>query len=188
MTEPGSIHVSFLDPTPPPWAPDFMKEMGGLYPHAIQPLEASVDLKPAYSPERNQYHATLVLASLLRTLPDPGAKILGITGVDLFVPVLTFVFGQAQLNGPGALLSTFRLRNEYYGLPPDENTLLDRTIKEAVHELGHTFGLIHCSDAECVMSSSTYVEEVDLKGDWYCPLCMGQMEGFRSPPPARTPA
>lgn len=187
MTEPGSIYVSFLDPTPPRWAPDFLNEMGGLYPQTIRSLEARVDLQPAYSPERNQHHATLVLASLLRTLPDTSGKILGITSVDLFVPVLTFVFGQAQLDGPGALLSTFRLRNEYYGLPPDENTLLDRTIKEAVHELGHAFGLVHCTDAECVMSSSTYVEEVDLKGDWYCPLCMGQLEEFSPPLPARVP-
>jgi archaemetzincin len=95
------------------------------------------------------------------------------SGLDLFVPVLTFVFGQAQLKGPGALLSTFRLRNEFYGLPADPYLLLDRTIKEAVHELGHSFGLVHCHDPACVMSSSTYVEEVDLKSDWYCSECEG---------------
>jgi len=169
----GSIFVSFLDPTPPPWASEFLKEVGGIFPHSLDLLETGIDLQPAYSPERNQYHATLLLASLLRTLPDPSGRILGITSVDLFVPILTFVFGQAQLDGPGALLSTFRLRNEYYGLPPDEDLLLDRTIKETVHELGHSFGLVHCSDPECVMSSSTYVEEVDLKGDWYCSQCEG---------------
>jgi archaemetzincin len=175
VTGNGAIYVSFLDPSPPPWAPEFLREIGGLYPHAIEPLVTDLDLHPTYSPERNQYHATLVLASLLRTLPDPGGKILGITSVDLYVPVLTFVFGQAQLDGPGALLSTFRLRNEYYGLPPEENVLLDRTIKEAVHELGHAFGLVHCHEARCVMSSSTYVEEVDLKGDWYCPSCADRL-------------
>lgn len=155
-----------------------MGEMDGIYPHAIRLLKEEVDLRPAYSPERNQYHATLILASLLRNLPDPSSKILGITSVDLFVPVLTFVFGQAQLDGPGALLSTFRLRNAFYGLPPNEDLLLDRTLKESVHELGHTFGLVHCSDAECVMSSSTYVEEVDLKADWYCPQCEQELVGF----------
>ncbi len=174
----GVIYVSFLDPSPPPWAPELLQEIGGLYAHTVEPLVTDLDLRPAHSPERNQYHATLVLASLLRKLPDPHGKILGITSVDLYVPVLTFVFGQAQLDGPGALLSTFRLRNEYYGLPPDENTLLDRTIKEAVHELGHTFGLVHCHEAGCVMSSSTYVEEVDLKGDWYCPSCMDRLASW----------
>ena len=178
MTEPGSIYVSFLDPITPPWASDFLREMDGIYPHAIRLLEDEVDLKPTYSPERNQYHATLILASLLRNLPHPLDKILGITSVDLFVPVLTFVFGQAQLDGPGALLSSFRLRNEFYGMPCDEDLLLDRMIKEAVHELGHSFGLVHCSDPDCVMSSSTYVEEVDLKADWYCPECEGELVGF----------
>lgn len=145
--------------------------MSGIFPQDIRLLEEGIDLAPAYSPERNQHHATLLLASLLRTLPDPSSKILGITSVDLFVPVLTFVFGQAQLDGPGAILSTFRFRNEFYGLPPDGDHLLDRIIKEAVHELGHSFGPIHCPDQGCVMSSSTYVEEVDLKADWYCRAC-----------------
>jgi len=186
VTGSASIFVSFLDPTPPPWASEFLREMEGLYPHAIQPLETSLNLQPGYSPERDQYHATLVLASLLRALPDPNGKILGITSVDLFVPVLTFVFGQAQLDGPGALLSTFRLRNEYYGLGPDETMLLDRVIKEAVHELGHSFGLVHCPDADCVMSSSTYVEEVDLKGDWYCSRCAGKLEAGQGVPSPTT--
>lgn len=178
MTATGSIYVSFLDPEPPRWAPEFTREISGLYPHEVHTLETDLDLAPAHSPERSQYHATLVLASLLRKLPDSRSRILGITSVDLYVPVLTFVFGQAQLDGPGSLLSTFRLRNEYYGLPPDENVLLDRTIKEAVHELGHSFGLVHCPDPECVMSSSTYVEEVDLKGDWYCSSCTREMESL----------
>jgi len=168
---PGSIYVTFLDPAPPSWASELVRELDGIYPHPVQSLEVEMDLRPTYSPERNQYHATLILASLLRRLPRPGARILGITGIDLFVPVLTFVFGQAQLDGPGALLSTFRLRAEFYGLPADQDRLMDRTIKEAVHELGHTFGLAHCHEPDCVMNSSTYVEEVDLKADWYCPKC-----------------
>jgi archaemetzincin len=153
----------------------------------VQSLEVEMDLRPTYSPERNQYHATLILASLLRRLPQPGARILGITGIDLFVPVLTFVFGQAQLGGPGALLSTFRLRAEFYGLPADQDRLMDRTIKEAVHELGHTFGLAHCHEPDCVMNSSTYVEEVDLKADWYCPECEERVISSGQDPPAALP-
>ena len=96
--------------------------------------------------------------------------------MDLFIPVLTFVFGQAQLDGPGALVSTHRLRNEYYGLPRDRERLVERTIKEVVHEVGHSFGLVHCQDYNCVMHASTYVEDVDLKSSRFCPSCQSQLQ------------
>ena len=85
--------------------------------------------------------------------------------------MLTFVFGQAQLEGPGALVSTHRLHSEYYGLPGDEERLEKRTIKEVVHEAGHTFGLIHCHDYNSVMHAATYVEDVDLKSTRFCSSC-----------------
>jgi archaemetzincin len=113
----------------------------------------------------------LLIAQLLRRLPDSAGKIVGITSIDLFSPVLTFVFGQSQLDGPGAIVSTHRLRNEYYGLPCDEELMFQRTLKEVLHELGHAFGLIHCADFRCVMSASSHVGEVDLKRAWYCPQC-----------------
>jgi archaemetzincin len=89
--------------------------------------------------------------------------------------VLTFVFGQSQLDGSGAVVSIHRLRPEYYGLPRDEGLTVERAIKEAVHELGHAFGLVHCPDYTCVMHASTYVEEVDLKGSGYCDACVEEL-------------
>ena len=100
----------------------------------------------------------------------------GITRVDLFIPVLTFVFGQAQLQGRGSVVSTHRLRNEFYGLPADEDLLVDRTVKEVVHEAGHTLGLTHCPNFECVMHAATFVEEVDLKTERLCGACQALLE------------
>ena len=91
--------------------------------------------------------------------------------MDLAIPVLTFLFGQAQLDGPVALLSLCRLRQEFYGLPADEALLRERAAKETLHELGHTFGLTHCSDMRCSMSLSTDIALVDAKGGRYCPRC-----------------
>ena len=113
---------------------------------------------------------------LLKHRPGGRGRIVGLTELDLYIPVLTFVFGQAQLGGPGAVVSTMRLHPEFYGLPPDEGLLADRAVKEVVHELGHGFGLVHCPDYACVMASSAYVEGVDLKQEIYCRDCRLQME------------
>lgn len=132
------------------------------------------DPESTFEPRRAQYSSTRLLALLLAE-PTGSSRIIGVTGVDLFVPVLTFVFGEAQLDGRAAVVSSARLDPRFYGLPPDERLHLDRLEKEAVHELGHTFGLIHCQEYRCVMRSSTYVEEIDLKGAAYCPVCLEEL-------------
>ena len=117
----------------------------------------------AYDAQRQQYYSTAILQRLERAA-DPDARMLGVTPCDLYVPVLTFVFGEAQLDGNCAVVSTARLGEEFYGLPPREELLRERLVKEAAHELGHTFGLRHCRDWRCVMTSSHAVERLDVKG------------------------
>lgn len=134
-------------------------------------LETTLSLKEAYDPVRNQYNSTWILAQILKLAPGENCKILGISGLDLYVPVLTFVFGEAQLDGKAAVVSSFRLRDELYGLPKNPEKLKERLKKEAIHELGHTFGLIHCHDPNCVMFTSTYAEEIDFKSIELCPVC-----------------
>lgn len=134
----------------------------------------------AYEPSRGQYHSTTILAGLLTRDVAPGERRLAITAMDLFVPVLTFVFGEAQLDGTAAIVSTHRLRNEAYGMPPDPDLLTERLVKEAIHELGHTHGLVHCLHAICVMRSSTYVEEIDLKRDDFCAACADVLQARRA--------
>ncbi len=134
--------------------------------------KAAIDTSAMFDRGRGQYNSSVLLASLLNQVSVNGTKVLGITGVDLFVPVLTFVFGEAQLDGTAAVISSFRLDESLYGLPANRKLLEERLIKEALHELGHTFGLIHCHDYNCVMHSSTSVEEVDLKGNEFCKKCL----------------
>lgn len=129
-----------------------------------------LDISFALDGRRNQYYSTAVLERLDRT-GDPDARVLGVTDCDLFVPVLTFVFGEAQLDGNCAVVSLARLGDEFYGLPAREALLRERLIKEAGHELGHTFGLRHCPDWRCVMASSHAVERLDVKGAAFCPRC-----------------
>lgn len=130
----------------------------------------TIDVSFALDPERRQYWSTAILQRLA-IASGPGERVLGVTAGDLYVPVLTFVFGEAQLDGNCALVSTARLQEEFYGMPPRRELALERLIKEAVHELGHTFGLRHCVDWRCVMSSSHAVELLDVKEAAFCTLC-----------------
>jgi archaemetzincin len=127
----------------------------------------------AYNPVRGQYHSTEILKRLLQDPHAESWRILGVTDVDLYIPILTFVFGEAQLGDTGALVSTHRLRPEFYGLPQDPGLVQERLLKEALHELGHTFGLRHCPDYLCVMSASHAVERIDLKQADFCLACTG---------------
>jgi archaemetzincin len=142
------------------------------------------ELTHAFDSVRNQYHVSKLMTDLLAAAPTDAFKVLGVAEVDLFLPIFTFVFGEAQLNGRGAILSTYRLRNEFYGLRADADLLASRVRKEAVHEMGHAFGLTHCLDPVCVMRSSTYVEDVDLKSLEFCYTCRRQLNE-RLPKPQR---
>jgi archaemetzincin len=134
-----------------------------------RPLRGMVERVYDYS--RAQYNSTRLIAELLLLHFDTTAKLLGITSVDLFVPILTYVFGEAQLGGTAGVMSTYRLSDMIYGLPQDDVRLFERTLKEAVHELGHTFGLLHCANFECAMHASTTVDDVDVKGATLCDGC-----------------
>lgn len=124
-----------------------------------------------YDPHRNQYFSTELLKKMLKQVPADALKVLGITAVDLFIPIMKYIFGEAQVSGRGAIISLFRLRPELYGLDPDRALYWERIAKEAVHELGHTFGLTHCRNPLCVMNSSCLIGETDCKGTDLCPTC-----------------
>jgi archaemetzincin len=95
--------------------------------------------------------------------------------VDLYIPILKYVFGEAQLGGPCAVVSAYRLRQEFYGLERDDSLLNQRLLKECVHELGHTLDLRHCQNYRCAMASSHAVEWVDLRESSFCEACRSQL-------------
>jgi archaemetzincin len=136
---------------------------------AIQP--DGLEPKFAFNPLRRQYHSTEILKKILQRPASEAWKVLGVTEMDLYIPVLTFVFGEAQLADGGAVVSAHRLRQEFYGMPTNPGLLHERLLKESLHELGHTYGLRHCPDYSCVMSSSNAVERIDLKRAEFCPQC-----------------
>ena len=141
----------------------------------VETRDVGVDLEQFFDEKRAQYNSTSILVQLKELYrdipPAAGTKALAIVPYDLFIPILTYVFGEAEVGGTAAVVSYYRLAPERYGLPPDRRLLEERFLKEAVHELGHVHALVHCSAQECVMHSSSYVEVIDLKGVRMCPSC-----------------
>lgn len=125
----------------------------------------------AYQPGRGQYNASIILNAIREGGRNKGWKAVGLLGVDIYSPGLNFVFGQADASGTVAVVSLARLRNEFYALPPDEDILVERAVKEVVHEVGHLLGLAHCKDPNCVMFFSNSLTDTDRKGNHYCQSC-----------------
>jgi len=108
----------------------------------------------AFNPKRRQYHSTKIV-EWLKNIPVMDTRTLGIIDLDLYVPELNFVFGEADVTHGVCIISLVRLRQEYYGLPKNEKQFLGRALKEAVHEHGHTYRLGHCGDTRCIMHFQT---------------------------------
>lgn len=138
------------------------------------------DISPHYDPARRQYDATQLLKIFDSGPLHKAVKTIGLFHVDLFIPILTFLFGQAIYKGKTGVASTYRLRNEQYGLPRNEKLLFERFLKVIVHELGHSFGLKHCYNSVCVMRSTTYVEDIDQKQHHFCASCHRELQNLIS--------
>jgi archaemetzincin len=131
----------------------------------------------AYDPRRRQHASGAILKWLLEAGPG-GGKVLGVTDRDLFIPILTYVFGEGQLGGGVAVVSTARLLEDVDVVGPQ--LLLERLAKEAVHEVGHAFGLLHCATPGCVMSRSAGIRNVDEKRHGLCAECSGRLEELQA--------
>jgi archaemetzincin len=143
---------------------------------ACEILPVALDPVPSYHVERQQYHSSEILERMQAFLRPEAWRLLGIADVDLYIPILKYVFGEAEMGGPCALVSSHRLRQDFYGLGRDDAVLSRRLLKESVHELGHTLDLRHCQDYRCAMASSHSVEWIDLREAALCDSCRSQVE------------
>jgi len=146
-------------------------ELSCIFPYHVEIKKSLPKPGYAHNKRRNQYCADLVLEKLKGENPEKEDKILGVADLDLYTPGLNFVFGVASLNGKASLIALPRLRQEFYGLSENKELYCERAVKEAVHELGHTFGLSHCKNPRCVMHFSNSLYDTDRKGKEFCKSC-----------------
>ncbi|MFQ6066741.1 MAG: archaemetzincin family Zn-dependent metalloprotease, partial [bacterium] len=133
----------------------------------------------AYNKRRNQYCSDLILRELETLDLGKTKKILGLVDLDLYTPGLNFVFGQASIGGKACLVALPRLRQEFYGLEGPRSLFYQRALKEAIHELGHSFGLNHCRNRKCVMHFSNCLADTDYKEKQFCEVCQKKLSSGR---------
>ncbi len=163
----GKVDLRLLD-----WLGQSLEEKFRIKAEALSP---PLDVAFALHAERQQYHSSEILLAMQPYVQRETWKLLAVTSLDLYIPILTFVFGEAQVGGTSAIVSYHRLRQEFYGLPEDLDLLANRLLIEAVHELGHTLRLTHCDDYRCAMAASHSVEWIDIKDSGYCESCLAQV-------------
>jgi archaemetzincin len=158
---------------------DFLKKISGNvireFRTEVNIREGHLDLSEFYDSGRRQYNGAKLLKEVDTLFASDEYKTLGLFSIDLFIPILTYIFGQAFLSGRSGIASHYRFSNERYGMSTDDRLIFDRFQKEIIHELGHTFGLVHCHVPDCVMRSSTYVEDIDQKSSSLCQSCRNEL-------------
>ena len=158
---------------------NLIEELKKRFSSSVNVVELKLKLDNFFSIDRKQYFSTQIIAEAIKLTDQFNGKVILLTDVDIFVPALTFIFGEAQLNGKHSIVSVCRLHEEFYSGISNENLLLQRTIKEILHELGHNYGLRHCIDWDCVMHASHGIEEVDIKGNRFCSKCSPNIEAYK---------
>ena len=135
--------------------------------------------KTGYNPYRRQHRSEVFLEHLKTLREEIGVdRLLGVTSLDLYAPGLNFIFGEAAPWWGVAIISTHRLKPEFYGETANRSLFLERCVKEAVHEIGHTLGLRHCPDPGCVMHFSNTIWDTDRKGVAFCENCLQKLRYY----------
>lgn len=178
MQQPPFLYLVALGPVDPKLLRRLHTAIAKHFPLPVRILDPKPLPLHTYHVMRDQYHSTQLLEYLLKDEYTEPFRVLGITSVDLYIPIFTFVFGEAQLGGRAAIISVFRPGGDPDGVRPPHALFLDRLTKLGLHELGHTFGLGHCREEGCLMGFSANLEKLDQKNLTLCPYCQIMLNDF----------
>jgi archaemetzincin len=124
-----------------------------------------------YAP-RSRYKADSLLNHQLR-LQSSASTVAGLTGKDISTTNGAIpdwgVFGLGFCPGKACVISTHRLQKA----SKTREQLKERLIKVVLHELGHNFGLPHCTNSlTCLMADAEgTIAQVDREKKWLCDKC-----------------
>jgi archaemetzincin len=170
-----TIAIIPLVPLDKPILDRMRSEINRVFQYNTVILPLNQDLSFSYDVSRMQYHSTAIMEKMTPQIPSQAIKAIAIVEVDLFIPILTHVYGEAQMGGKMCIVSTYRLKDELPHL--DGNPVYcNRVVKESIHELGHTFNLRHCPDQTCIMHYCRTLMDVDRKSDQLCRYCQVLLE------------
>jgi archaemetzincin len=122
-----------------------------------------------------QWHAAMALDALTRHVPRDAYGLMAVTMCDLYPkPEWNFVYGLARLTQRVGIFSF--VRHAPSGRGPEKwlgAQLLHRSLKTLLHEIGHMFGLKHCTWYNCLMRGSNG-ESVEHQTNhlYLCPVCL----------------
>ena len=165
------IGICAIGAVPPIYTSIIAGHLAGYLRLNIRKLPPVALTPSAFIPERHQYDAASILQNLDNVIPDNCHKLIGVTAVDLCIPIFTHVFGEARQNGRVAVVSIFRMTKTTDKSMSTEAAVYERIAKVALHELGHLFNLVHCDDRNCLMHFSGNLHELDRMSMLHCRYC-----------------
>lgn len=171
-----TISLVPIGPVPADLLPWLADRLGEVFSRRVGVGEVIPLPATGYEARRRQYRGDTFITALGALVNPAVERVLGLTDVDCYVPGLNFIFGQADPEERVAFVALPRLRQSFYGLPEDQPLFRRRALTEAVHELGHTWGLAHCPDPHCVMRFSNSLPDTDIKGFAFCRRCRDRLE------------
>lgn len=145
--------------------------ISGYYKLSVQILPPLGHPDYAFHERRFQYDAGIILKAFESIQFEDYEKVIGVLNLDLFVPIFTYVFGEAKQGGKFALVSLFRLDKNPDGHPSPSSLIFERAAKVALHELGHLFNLFHCRGKNCLMHFSGGIQDLDETPMYLCRYC-----------------
>lgn len=148
----------------------------------VELMPNELDLKDSYfNSKKRKYNADKIIEGMNQYLFNfDFFRVLGVINEDIYSGTYNFIFGCADgILSQLALISVIRLNENFYNRPEDGSLFEKRVLKEAIHEIGHTFGLFHCQNY-CIMQFSNSLMEADNKPIRFCENCLKKLELFFS--------